>query len=74
MAFSHLTLTVDTAGFITVVRTVVNFITLFGAVDAGSIATLELIRTTREQGWGHKTNTTYIRISFPVSITITVNL
>lgn len=45
----HLNLTVDTARFIAVVWTVMNFITLFGAVDAGSITTLELIRSTCEQ-------------------------
>ncbi len=49
-AHAPLTLTVDTASFITVVRTVVNFITLFGAVDTGSITTLELIRSTSKQG------------------------
>lgn len=42
-------LTVDTAGLVAVVRTVVNFVTLFGAVDAGSVTTLELIRPTCEQ-------------------------
>lgn len=55
MSCIHLTLTVDAAGFITVVRTVVNFITLFGAVDTGSVTTLELIRSTRMQGWGTQT-------------------
>lgn len=58
-AHTHLTLTVDTASFITVVRAVVNFITLFGAVDTGSVATLELIRSTCKQGWG--TQTTHAR-------------
>lgn len=43
------TLTVDTTCFITVVRTVVNFITLLGAVNTGAIATLELIRSARKQ-------------------------
>lgn len=43
------TLTVDTTCFITVVRTVVNFITLLGAVNTGAIATLELIRPARKQ-------------------------
>lgn len=43
-------LTVDTASFITVVRTVVNFVTLFGAMDTGAVATLELIRLTCKQG------------------------
>lgn len=48
---NDLTLTVDTASFITVVRTVVNFITLFGAMDTGTITALELIRSTSKQGW-----------------------
>lgn len=43
------TLTVDTTCFITVVRTVVNFITLLGAVNTGAIATLELIRSACKQ-------------------------
>ena len=49
---SVLTLTVDTASFIAVVWTVVNFITLFGAVDTGTITALELIRSTCKQCWG----------------------
>lgn len=48
--FANRLLTVDTAGLVAVVRTVVNFVTLFGAVDAGSVTTLELIRPTCEQG------------------------
>lgn len=48
--FANQLLTVDTAGLVAVVRTVVNFVTLFGAVDAGSVTTLELIRPTCEQG------------------------
>lgn len=43
-------LTVDTAGFVAVVWTVVNFVALFGAVDAGAVTALELIRPTRQQG------------------------
>lgn len=43
------TLTVDTTCFITVVRTVVNFVTLLGAMNTGAIATLELIRSARKQ-------------------------
>lgn len=43
-------LTVDAACFIAVVRTVVDFITLLGAMDTGAIATLELIWPTCEQG------------------------
>lgn len=45
-------LTVDTAGLVAVVRTVVNFITLFCAVDAGTVTALELIRSTCQQGCG----------------------
>lgn len=48
--FANWLLTVDTAGLVAVVRTVVNFVTLFAAVDAGSVTTLELIRPTCEQG------------------------
>lgn len=44
--------TVDTTGLIAVVRTVVDFITLFGAVDAGAVTALELIGLTRQQSWG----------------------
>lgn len=43
--------TVDAARFIAVVQTVMDLITLLGAVDAGAVATLELIRATRQQGW-----------------------
>lgn len=42
--------TVDTARLIAVVGAVVNFIALFGAVDAGAVAALELVGSTREQG------------------------
>lgn len=48
--FAKRLLTVDTAGLVAVVWTVVNLVTLFGAVDAGSVTTLELIRPTCEQG------------------------
>ena len=59
-ALTQPTLTVDAASLITVVRTVVNFITLFGAVDTGSIAALELIRSTCKQGWrGTQTTNIY---------------
>lgn len=44
--------TVDTPGLVAVVRTVVDFIALFGAVDAGSVAALELIGSTGQQSWG----------------------
>lgn len=50
-----LTLTVDTPRFVAVVWTVVNFVALFGAVDAGAVTTLELIRPTCQQGWGGRT-------------------
>lgn len=52
-------LTVDTPSLVAVVWTVVNFVALFGAVDAGPITTLELIRPTCQQGWGvgHKPRT-----------------
>lgn len=53
------TLTVDAASFVAVIRTVVNFITLFGAVDAGSVAALELVRSTRKEGWGTQTTHTH---------------
>lgn len=43
-------LTVDTPRFVAVVRTVVNFVALFGAVDAGAVTTLELIGPTCQQG------------------------
>lgn len=42
--------TVYTARFIAVVQTVMDLITLLGAVDARTVATLELIGTTRQQG------------------------
>lgn len=45
-------LTVDTPGLVAVVRAVVNFITLFGAVDAGPVTALELIGSTCQQGCG----------------------
>lgn len=41
--------TVNTSRFIAVIRTVVDFVALLGAVDAGTITTLEFIRTTRQQ-------------------------
>lgn len=44
--------TVDTPGLIAVVRTVVNLVALFGAVDAGSVTALELIGSTCQQSWG----------------------
>ncbi len=42
--------TVDTARFITVVRTVMDLVTLLGAVDAGTVTALELIGTACQQG------------------------
>lgn len=53
-----LTLTVDTPRFVAVVWTVMNFVALFGAVDAGAVTTLELIRPTCQQGWGGSTKKT----------------
>lgn len=49
--------TVDTARFITVVRTVMDLVTLLGAVDAGTITALELIGTTRQQGCKRRAHT-----------------
>lgn len=49
--------TVDTAGFIAVVRTVMDLVTLLGAVDAGTVTALELIRATRQQGCKRHTHT-----------------
>lgn len=40
--------TVDTTRFVAVVKTVIDLVTLLGAVDAGTITALELIRTTRQ--------------------------
>lgn len=45
-------LTVDTAGLVAVVGTVVDLVALLGAVDTRAVAALELIRTTRQQGCG----------------------
>lgn len=56
---TNVTLTIDTASFITVIRTVVHFITLFGAVNTGSISALELIGLTYKQGWGTQTTHTH---------------
>jgi len=36
---------VDAASLVAEIWTVVHFVTLFGAVNAGAVATLELIRT-----------------------------
>ena len=49
--------TVDTARFIAVVRTVMDLVALLGAVDAGTISTLELIRTACQQGCERHTHT-----------------
>lgn len=58
--------TVDTARFITLVRTVVDLVTLLGAVDAGTITTLELIWTTRQQGCKRHTHTHTRKIGLPL--------
>ena len=42
-------LTVNKTSLIAVVRAVVNLVALLGAVDAGAVSTLELIRPTCEQ-------------------------
>lgn len=47
--------TVDAAGFVAVIWTVVDLVTLLGAVDAGTVAALELIGATRQQGCGRDT-------------------
>lgn len=49
--------TVDTARFIAVVRTVMDLVTLLGAVDAGTVTALELIGATCQQGCKRHTNT-----------------
>lgn len=53
----HLILTVDTTGLVAVVGTVVHLVALLGAVDAGAVATLELIRSTCQQGWATQRHT-----------------
>lgn len=60
--------TVDTAGFVTAVRTVVDLVTLLGAVDAGAVTALELVGTTRQQGCKRRTNTNAHRILNPLLI------
>lgn len=48
-AWRSVALTVDAAGFVAVVGAVVDFVALLGAVDTRAVATLELIRSAREQ-------------------------
>lgn len=53
-----LTLTVDAAGLVAVVDAIVDLVTLFGSVDAGAVATLELVWAAGQQGWKtHKSTT-----------------
>lgn len=54
--------TVDTARFVAVVGTVMDFVTLLGAVDAGTITALELIGTTRQQGCKRHTHINTLEI------------
>lgn len=44
------TLTIDTAGLVTVIDTVVDLVTLLGSVDAGTVTTLELVWAAGQQG------------------------
>lgn len=48
--------TVDTAGLVALVKTVVDLVTLLGAVDAGPVTALELIGATCQQGWKRHTH------------------
>lgn len=50
-------LTVDAARLVAVVRTVMDLVALLGAVYAGTVATLELVGSTRQQGCKRRTNT-----------------
>lgn len=51
-----MSLTVDAARLVAVVQTVVNLVALLGAVYAGTVAALELIGSTRQQGCKRKTH------------------
>lgn len=50
-------LTVDAAWLVAVVHTVVHLVALLGAVNAGTVATLELIRSAGQQGCKRKAHT-----------------